>query len=91
MMIAPTKPMRMNPYMARAERRVKSHITVSKLNPRLFNGSVRLVSIKLTSPSRADDAIDRKYINWNEDKPFQPNRLTLILYQAREEVKDGDA
>src|SRR5574341_478975 len=88
---APMIPLRINRCIARAERRVKNHMIISKLKPRWnrdrFLGFIRLISA--SSQRSADDDDDSSAVEGQEDGPFHPNGFTLVLDQSRPQVENG--
>src|SRR3972149_5893718 len=91
MISAPMIPTRINPYIARAERRVKSHMSISKLRPRRVRERLLDLAAMLTSQRSLDDDENRKAIKGQEERPFHPDGFALVLEQSRPQVEDGDA
>src|SRR5215208_4451745 len=79
MIKAPITASRMSPYIASAERRVNNHMNISKLRPRLLKGRVLDLTAILTSKCRAEDCKHCNTKNGDEDRPLQPDSLTLVL------------
>src|SRR6476469_5425886 len=81
---APRIANRMMAYMPRAERRVNSHMNISKLRPRFERGRVLdLVTVMLTSRG-SDDHKDRDREKRNEDCPLHPDGFALMRDQLGE-------
>src|SRR6266487_3695236 len=88
---APITANRIKPYIAKAERRVKSHINISKLSPRLVKGRVRDFAFAMSaSHGRANNHKCRDPENGNKDRPFQPDRFVLVLQQLGPQIHNGD-
>src|SRR4030067_994426 len=76
---APMIAIRINPYIASAERRVNIHIIISKLRPRFERGRVPdLVVAMLTSQCSAHDNEDSNSEKGDEDRPLHPDRFALV-------------
>src|SRR5512133_2991068 len=88
MINAPIMANRINPYIASAERRVKYHIIISKVRPRLESGKVLDFIAMLASRRSAENHKNSDSINRQEDRPFDPDRLALILDQFWPQIKN---
>jgi hypothetical protein len=83
---------RIKAYMPNAERRVKSHINVSKFMPRCERDKfLDLVLLMLASQRSSDDDEDGETKNGQENRPLYPNGFTMMLKQLWKQVKNGDA
>src|SRR5215212_2736375 len=87
---APMIAKRIKAYIPSAERRVKSHMNISKLRPRFARGSVLGLVVAMLTSRRADDHEDCNGKQGQEDRPLYPNRLALMDKQLREQVNDAD-
>src|SRR5271157_1301317 len=90
---APMMAKRISAYIASAERRVKIHISISKLRPRFVIGTILdFVEVAmLASQSRADDDEERHAINGDEHRPLNPDGFALIFDQCWKQVEESDA
>src|SRR5512142_2152793 len=89
MIKAPMIARRIKPYIASAEKRVKSHMNISKLRPRLLMGrTLGLVVAMLTSQRRADDHKRRNPKQWDKDRAFEPERFILMLQRFGPQIHD---
>src|ERR1043166_2139571 len=83
MIKAPMIAIRIKPYIANAERRVKSHMNISKFKPRFERGNV-LALVAMLASRRADDDEDCNCIKRNKDRPFHPDGFTFMWDQPGE-------
>src|SRR5512138_309111 len=90
MIRAPITANRIKAYIASAERRVKSHMNISKLRPRLAKGRVRDLVAMSASQCRSDDRIGGDGKDRDEDRPLQPDRFVLVFPEARPQVEQRD-
>src|SRR6185436_19472096 len=88
MISAPMIAIRINPYIARAERRVNSHINISKLRPRFDRGKVRDLTAMLTSQCRAHDNEYGNSKKGDKNRKLHPDCFALMHKQLREQVND---
>src|ERR671925_174386 len=87
---APPIAKRISAYIPSAERRVKSHMNISKLSPRFARGRVLGFAVAILASRRADDHKDRDGEQRDEDRPLQPDGLALMDKQLGEQIDDGD-
>src|SRR5512137_2382464 len=78
MISAPIIEKRISPYMARAEKRVKAHMSISKFRPRRRRGRVRGLEAMSDLQRRAYDDDDGDRIEGQEDRPLHPDGLALV-------------
>src|SRR3972149_1541341 len=92
MINAPIRPKMIKTYMPSAERRVKSHINVSKFMPRCERDKLLgLALLILASQRRVNDDQHGDTKNGQEDRPLYPNGFTMMFKQFRPQVKNGDS
>src|SRR5512134_3063051 len=80
---APPIAKRINAYIPSAERRVNSHMNISKLRPRLVRGRV-LDLVAMLASRRADDYKYRDEEDRDKERPLHPDRLALVYKELRE-------
>src|SRR6185503_14830854 len=78
---APMIANRIRAYIPRAERRVKSHMNISKLRPRFERGRVLGLVVAILASRRAKDHENGDGENREKDRPLHPDRLTLMHKQ----------
>src|SRR6266540_2812787 len=89
---APITANRIKPYIASAEKRVKNHMNISKLSPRLAKGRTLGFTLAMsTSQRRLNDHEGGNPKDRNKDRPFHPDGFLLMLQHFGPQIEDRNA